>query len=159
MTLLGYLFGNVTSDSSDAKIRIISANTAMKRTPKGFRVETNSEAGYGAVWVKLYAGTRQIGSFIAAKNHKFKRLEVRSAVMLKGYERRGLGTKGYEALAAWACANNFVLTSDQARTDASEGFWKKQLTKGRAEYVTENRQYQLTSCAGDLGRLSRVRRQ
>lgn len=147
MTLLGYLFGSVTSNSP-------------RPTPEGFRIDLNPEAGYdkGAVWVRIYEGDLQIGSFVAEKVHKFKRLQVHSAVVLPGYVRRGLGTKGYEALAAWACANNYVLTSDQARTDASEGFWKKQLTKGRAEYDSESRKYRLTSCAGDLGRLSGVRR-
>lgn len=145
MTLLGYLFGNVASDSPSACI------------PEGFRVETDLAADH-AVWVRLYEGTRQIGSFLAAKNSKFRRLEVVHAVVIPDYVRRGLGTKGYEALATWACANDFVLTSDQERTDASEGFWKKQRTKGRAEYDSESRKYRLTSCAGDLGRLSGVRR-
>lgn len=123
--------------------------------PKGFRVETNPEAGWGAVWVKLYAGRRKIGSFVAEKYRDSKSLVVRSATMRPGYERRGLGTKAYEALANWACANDFTLYSDSSRTDASEGFWRKQTAKGRAEYEPEARRYRLTSCAGDLGRLRR----
>ena len=145
MTLLGYLFGN--------------GGTTRKRTPKGFRVDIDPEAGYdkGSVLADLYVGTQHIGRFIAGKIKSQRRLQVAHAFVLPDWERRGLGTKGYEALASWACANNFVLTSDQARTDASEGFWKKQLTKGRAEYDSESRKYRLTSCAGDLGRLSSVK--
>lgn len=128
-------------------------------TPEGFRIDLNPEAGYdkSEVLADLYVGTQHIGRFIAGKIKSQQRLQVAIAFVLPGYVRRGLGTKGYEALAAWACANNYVLTSDQARTDASEGFWKKQLTKGRAEYDAESRKYRLTSCAGDLGRLSGVK--
>jgi hypothetical protein len=46
--------------------------------------------------------------------------------------RCGIGTKLYERALQLACENGIPLASDTARTVASEGFWAKQTTKGRA---------------------------
>ena len=48
---------------------------------------------------------------------------------------KGFGTKLYEAANAFAQEQGMRLVSDFSRTEASEGFWKKQVEKGRAEPV------------------------
>lgn len=49
--------------------------------------------------------------------------------------RTRVGTKLYEAAHAQACASGARLASDTTRSDAAESFWRKQLTKGRAQAV------------------------
>lgn len=50
--------------------------------------------------------------------------------------RQGIGTKMYELAAKIACKQFEVpLASDMKRTKYSEGFWQKQVKKGRAEVV------------------------
>jgi hypothetical protein len=44
----------------------------------------------------------------------------------------GIGTKIYEKGAAFACSLGFPLASDETRTAAAQGFWRKQARKGRA---------------------------
>lgn len=46
--------------------------------------------------------------------------------------RCGIGTKLYERALKLACKHDIPLASDFARTEASEGFWSKQVAKGRA---------------------------
>ena len=43
-----------------------------------------------------------------------------------------IGTRLYEAAARYACAEGLTLRSDVLRSASSQGFWEKQLTKGRA---------------------------
>jgi hypothetical protein len=52
--------------------------------------------------------------------------------------RCGVGTKLYEAALRQACERGLVLASDTSRTNASEGFWKKQARKGRADCVRKD---------------------
>lgn len=53
----------------------------------------------------------------------------------KDYRRCGIGTKLYEMVAQGACDLGARLTSDQYRSEASEGFWAKQVKKGRARCI------------------------
>lgn len=48
------------------------------------------------------------------------------------YRKCGIGTKLYEAAAAYACEVNRQLHSDESRSAAAQGFWAKQESKGRA---------------------------
>lgn len=57
---------------------------------------------------------------------------VGTAHVLQQYRRCGLGTRLYEAAAAWACTAGHPLRSDASRSAMSEGFWAKQVQKGRA---------------------------
>lgn len=64
---------------------------------------------------------------------------------------RGLGTELYHAAAVEACRRGVTLQSDMDRSDAAEGFWKKQIRKGRAvrrvAYLTEEKvTYYRLSC-------------
>lgn len=52
-----------------------------------------------------------------------------------GLARCGLGTRLYETALREACQRGLRLTSDRTRSDASEGFWRKQVAKGRARCV------------------------
>jgi hypothetical protein len=47
-----------------------------------------------------------------------------------------VGTRLYEHLYNIACAERALLASDSKRTEASEGFWRKQTRKGRAHCLT-----------------------
>ena len=47
-------------------------------------------------------------------------------------ERCGVGTRLYQKLYKIACKNRAIFASDNQRTEASEGFWRKQEKKGRA---------------------------
>jgi len=50
-------------------------------------------------------------------------------------ERCGLGTRLYEKMLRVACKQGFRLGSDTTRSKQSEGFWKKQVSRGRAACV------------------------
>lgn len=52
--------------------------------------------------------------------------------------RCGIGRALYTALAKAACKRGLVLRSDVERTDAAEGFWKKQLAAGHARLVDDD---------------------
>lgn len=54
-------------------------------------------------------------------------------------QRCGIGTRLYEHALAEACGRGFRLASDTQRTRFSEGFWKKQVAKGRAECLPQPR--------------------
>jgi hypothetical protein len=69
----------------------------------------------------------------------------------------GVGTRLYEALAREACDRGVRLRSDSSRSTYSEGFWKKQEGKGRAEQV--NYRFVLKPCETNLeGRKSLPRK-
>jgi hypothetical protein len=125
----------------------------VKKPSSSVRVETK-DLLWGAVGVDLYVGKRKVGKFIAEKRGN-DRAVVRRAAMRSGYERRGLGTKGYEALARWACENGRDLASDSSLTDASRGFWEKQVRKGRAAWDADEQRYVLFACSGDLSGVRR----
>ena len=55
-----------------------------------------------------------------------------TAHVLAQYRRCGVGTRLYEAAAAWACIAGHPLRSDASRSAMSEGFWVKQVRRGRA---------------------------
>ena len=50
--------------------------------------------------------------------------------------RCGVGTRVYQQLYALACKHGAALSSDIVRSDHSEGFWRKQVAKGRASCAT-----------------------
>lgn len=51
-------------------------------------------------------------------------------------KRCGIGTRLYEHLYKIACDERARLASDTKRTEASEGFWRKQARKGRARCLS-----------------------
>lgn len=53
--------------------------------------------------------------------------------VLDSYQRCGVGTQLYTRAAAIARERGMPLYSDTARTEASQGFWEKQVRKGRAK--------------------------
>jgi hypothetical protein len=50
-------------------------------------------------------------------------------------QRCGVGTALYTKLAQFACSEGKTMRSDSARSAAAEGFWRKQVRKGRARCV------------------------
>jgi len=61
-----------------------------------------------------------------------KKIAQVSFIRSHGYPRCGYGTKLYEKFLEVACAKGLKLSSDTTRSEASEGFWQKQVRKGRA---------------------------
>lgn len=51
------------------------------------------------------------------------------------YRRCGVGTRLYETAAKLACSRGETLASDAARSVDSQGFWAKQVARGRAKCV------------------------
>jgi GNAT superfamily N-acetyltransferase len=63
-------------------------------------------------------------------------VRIESVAIYREYRGRGLGTKLYETASRAACRRfNLPLASAGDRTHRSEGFWKKQLAKGRATKI------------------------
>lgn len=83
------------------------------------------------VWIRAEKDGKYAGTLSAQEPHGEPVLEMAGAYS-KGKRGSRTGTRMYEMLAAFACERGRVLVSDRARTDASEGFWRKQFDKGRA---------------------------
>ena len=63
-------------------------------------------------------------------------VRIENVAIHREHRGRGLGTKLYEAASRTACRRfNRPLASAGDRTHRSEGFWKKQLAKGRATKI------------------------
>lgn len=60
----------------------------------------------------------------------------------KDYRRCGFGTKLYERMRQIACDRGKRLASDTTRTKFSEGFWRKQVSRGRAKCLFKPRRWQ-----------------
>ena len=67
---------------------------------------------------------------------------------------QGIGTKMYERAARFACSKGMPLGSDKLRTKYSEGFWKKQASKGRATCVVRRGGVALSTDFYEKGRRS-----
>jgi hypothetical protein len=81
-----------------------------------------------------------------------------SGVRVDGYAQRGrlgfkIGTTLYETAGRLACkVARKPLVSDWRRSPMAEGFWKKQVGKGRAVYDDAHQRYVLTCPVTTLGR-------
>lgn len=99
----------------------------------------------------------------AIREGRKRRVHVLDVEVDSAYQRHGYATKLYEALAQTACRKRMKLVSDTRVIGAkSHDFWAKQLRKGRAKVVGENRYgpiYEL-SCAhaGDLSGLRKKKK-
>jgi GNAT superfamily N-acetyltransferase len=84
-----------------------------------------------ALMISAYVGSRKVG-FITLRN----KISVGFIDVHPSMQRCGLGTRLYEKAAKIACEEAGVgLQSDIERTTASQGFWNKQVAKGRAHCV------------------------
>lgn len=74
---------------------------------------------------------------------KVARIDVDASV-----RRQGVGTKLYERAARIACEARYgaPLASDTDRSPMSEGFWRKQTGKGRAQRDETSRSFYMLSC-------------
>lgn len=93
----------------------------------------------GTVWAERLPGYR--GASNAA--------HVTRSQVDDEYQRKGIATRLYRVAAVWSCAKwGLPLRSGRERSRAAEWFWRKQLEKGRARYVTDMREregyYELT---------------
>jgi GNAT superfamily N-acetyltransferase len=62
-------------------------------------------------------------------------LRVEGVEVEPPYRRCGVGTRLYEVAAKLACSRGETLSSDVNRSVDSQGFWAKQVKKGRAKCV------------------------
>lgn len=92
-----------------------------------------------AVRISVKVGRRKVGGAIVWEEDlpvvgRIARVE--SVSLFPEYHRRGIGTQIYEAAARAACSVfRAPLASAGYRTSMSEGFWKKQFSKGRARKI------------------------
>jgi GNAT superfamily N-acetyltransferase len=110
-----------------------------------------------------YEGRKRIGGLSACLNLVGGRevFQVSLAFMNPGYDRRGFGTKLYEAAAQEACRRGWAFASSPrwALSQASSGFWDKQISKGRATEDTKAKVIVLNrACDSDLRGLQMRRR-
>jgi GNAT superfamily N-acetyltransferase len=83
-------------------------------------------------------GKKVIGSLSAKPYSRTIRnqfLRVEGIEVEPPYRRCGVGTRLYEAAAKLACERGEVLSSDVNRSVDSQGFWTKQVARGRARCV------------------------
>lgn len=92
------------------------------------REALNPNDRLGPVAIKAFVGPRQVG-IITIRNL----ISVGFVDVHPGMQRCGLGTRLYEKAAKITCEGGHGLRSDIERTAASQGFWEKQVRKGRAE--------------------------
>lgn len=99
----------------------------VKKTCPRIRFVRENMDGHAAI--KAYAaGGRRVG-LVTIKN----KITIGFIDVHPGMQRCGLGTRLYEKAAKIACAEaKAPLNSDMERTAASQGFWEKQVRKGRA---------------------------
>jgi hypothetical protein len=84
--------------------------------------------------IEALHGSRIVGDiYVHVGRYAAKSLLVVESIDVSGDVRRcGVGTKLYEAAAKLACSRGLRLASDTFRTEASDGFWAKQVAKKRA---------------------------
>lgn len=99
-------------------------------------VEPTRRTKGGYKMTALMDGARAGFMGLAAERYGKPYLVV-EAVIVDTRRRCGIGTKMYERALQLACENGLRLASGHMRTEASEGFWKKQTRKGRAQCVSD----------------------
>lgn len=106
-----------------------------RKHPSGWKQEVGIVA-------TAYDGRKVIGRVGA--NKAAYSYDIQGANLVEGYLRKGIGSELYRLVAEEACASGMRLRSlDFGRNRLSEGFWKKQLRKGRA---TRGDRYVEMSC-------------
>lgn len=96
-----------------------------RQTPSSFKLQVRDGREVLA-WIEVAEGT---GRFMHVRNLK----------VLPDARRRGLATKLYERAAQKACADyGRSIASDDIRSAGAEGFWQKQVSKGRARCVDKS---------------------
>jgi len=129
----------------------------MARRATGLRmtVSTHREGASGKFFVlTAYQGRTAIGhmELEPTKTPQGSLLRVAFAEVSKPGQ--GVGTKMYEHAAKFACKKRMPLGSDKLRTKYSEGFWKKQASKGRATCVVRSGGVALSTEFYEKGRRS-----
>lgn len=101
-------------------------------------VETDPKSPLRAVRIQAFStapgqDNNEMGSVFIKRGEGPKHVFVSSIAVLQSLERCGIGTALYQEAAKVAC-NTFraPLHSDRERSLKAEGFWQKQVRKGRA---------------------------
>lgn len=100
------------------------------------RVQLPGRPSATRCWASPEGSRRVLGEMVLNPVRDGKHLAVNMVTVDDRYQRCGVGTRLYEAALAAACEQGLRLASDTQRTDGSEGFWQKQVAKGRAQCVS-----------------------
>jgi len=129
MTLLGFL-------------KSLGARLPEKScTSSSFRVGSQAAKlrrceGEGRIEYEVLRNNAEV-AYLQLRRNEFKEaLEVGSIEVDPAYRERRLGTKLYEIALKEACKLGYEIESDSTRSAFAEAFWRKQVSKGRAECVT-----------------------
>jgi hypothetical protein len=118
-------------------------------TPRGFEV-------IDAKAMRWNRSSNVLGFLSATMNVRARTLDVDYAdVKEPGC---GMGTRLYEAIAREACDRGLRMRSDRMLTNYSEGFWRKQVEKGRARWDQSSRRFVLNACESNLEAAGRRKR-
>lgn len=127
MTLLGFLrsLSKLPADSCTTSSFLVGGQAArLRRCEKYDKIE----------YEVLRKGVEV--AYLQLKKHEFKEaLEVGYVQVDPEYREHRLGTKLYEMALKEACTLGYEVDSDTTRSAFAEAFWRKQVSKGRAECV------------------------
>lgn len=127
MTLLGFLLslGRLPKDSCTTSSFRVGGNPAQLR-----RCEGGDKIEY-----EVLRKNAEVAYLQLKKNEAKKALEVGYIQVDPEYRKHRLGTKLYEMALKEACKLRYEIESDSSRSAFAEAFWRKQVSKGRAECV------------------------
>lgn len=107
------------------------ALSCKRITYETIRGESNS-----AVMVIARDGDREVGRIAAGLEFGRPPFSTAHVVVKPDVQRCGVGTRLYEIAAQGACDMGYKLASDSYRSSMSQGFWAKQMKKGRARCIS-----------------------
>ncbi|HEY5657682.1 MAG TPA: GNAT family N-acetyltransferase [Myxococcota bacterium] len=122
------------NDGDDYAIELVEIDTGGKHS---FRFELHAVGRTEKPRSSPFAGTETVGMIEAFRAHRSGRVVyiVRNVGVDPELQRQGWGTLLYQAAAAEACRRRSTLASQGPRTEASQGFWNKQVSHDRATHL------------------------
>lgn len=130
MTLLGFLqsLGGLSKNPCTTSSFRVGGKAANLR-----RCE-----GEGRIEYEVLLKNAEV-AYLQLRKSEFKEaLEVGYIQVAPEYREHRLGTKLYEIALKEACKLGYEIESDNTRSAFAEAFWRKQVSKGRAECVTSD---------------------
>lgn len=130
MSLLGFLrsLSKLPADSCKTRsFRVGGQAARLKRCEKHDKIE-----------YEVFRKGSEVAYLQLKKNNYKEALEVGYVQVNPEYREHRLGTKLYEMALKDACALGYEVESDNTRSAFAEAFWRKQMSKGRAECVTSD---------------------
>lgn len=104
--------------------------------PSCKRIEYELIRGTEAVIALARVDGNEVGRVSAGLGFGQQPFSVGFSAVDRSMQRCGIATKLYEMVAQGACDLGYKLSSDTYRSKSSQGFWTKQVKKGRARCVS-----------------------